>query len=124
MKITQKLISDWQAAKALLDSTKAREMELRTELCSAISEGVTLPGTYHYSTAEGKLTATLSNSFKFDEDVLRQIKPKLTPAEVECIQTKHSLILKNYKLLGPKSLLNRAVVETPSAPTLKFKEEK
>ena len=35
MKITQKLISDWQAAKALLDVTKAREMELRKKLCSA-----------------------------------------------------------------------------------------
>ena len=124
MKVTQKMVSDWMAAKELLDVTKAREMELRKKLCDAVADRVTLPGTYNYSIAGGKLTAILSNNYKLDEAMLDQIKPKLTPAEVECIQVKYALILNKYKLLGSKSLLNRAVVETPSTPTLKFKEDK
>ena len=124
MKISPKLLKQWIATKQALDLAKAQEMDLRTKLCAAVTDGCDLPGTYHCQTAAGKLTATLSNNFKLDEAVLEVIKPKLTPPEIECIQVKHALILKSFKQLKPNCILNRAVVETPAAPTLKLKEDK
>jgi len=120
VKITDKKIADWLSAKHQLDAAKAAELELRKDLCAAVSDGVDIPGTYHYQTGKGKLTATLGINFKIDEEALSQIKPKLSPDEVQCLQIKHSLILKNYKLLNPKSILNRAITTNPATPTLKF----
>ena len=119
--IDQKLVKKWLHTKALLDMYKKDEMDLRKQIVAYITEGQVTPKTYKAEAAYGTLTATLGTNFRIDMDVYNQIERKLKPNELDCIKLDPKLKLNEFKLLDAKSLLRKAVIETPGAPTLKFK---
>lgn len=119
--IKKSLLTKWLNTKSLLAKTKEKEMSLRKQIVDIITKGHSSPTTHIFETPYGDLTTTLTRNFKIDIDVYNQIERKLKTNELDCIKMHPKLKLKEFKLLDAKSLLRKAVIETPGAPTLKFK---
>ena len=119
--INKKFVDNWVSAKNALNVAKAKEMSLRLILVELITEKDTTPKTYHSEERYGKLTATVKTNLNIDKAVYAEIERKLKPNELDCIKMDPKLKLKEFKLLDEKSLLRKAVVETPATPGLEFK---
>ena len=123
MSVTKKHIEVWIAAKANLDVVKAKEMELRKEICEAVLQG-THKGTEHLIVEGLDVAATGKINTKVDTECLDTIWNDLSQGEKDCIVYKPSLVAKEYKTVDAKSKLHEAIITTPGTPTLKVKPVK
>ena len=114
-------VDKWLKAKDELDVAKLKEMTLRKALAASVINNEVAPKAYHVEVAHGRLTATLKHNFKIDMGVYTKIEHKLKSNELDCIKLDPKLKLKEFNLLDKKSLLRKAVIETPATPTLTFK---
>ena len=99
-------------------------MDLRKQLVQAVCQGETEAKSYKEELADGVLIATLKHNYSLDLAAYEQIERKLTARELDAINVKPVLKLKEFKLLDEKSILRKAVIEKPATPTLTWKEKK
>lgn len=117
------LLKKWLAAKTSLAAAKTLEMGLRKQLVEAVCQGATEPKAYKEELAGGVLTATIKHNYSLDLAAYEQIERKLSNAEMDAINIKPVLKLKEFKLLDEKSILRKVVIEKPAAPTLNWKKK-
>ena len=110
----------WKTHKNLLDISKAREMELRRDICNHILEenkgkqsGMKLIGNL-------KLKAKIGVNVKFDEPLFNTLFDDLSDEEKSCVKFKPQLVSKNLKELDESSQLFLCITEEPSTPTLEI----
>lgn len=112
-----KLLSEWNETKQLLDQIKAKELKLREKIIEQY------PGDQGTSTYDGKdfqLKITRGVTRSVDDAELVTIWDKLTDLEKACIKYKPQLDAKLFDKLPQKNKLSRAVVIKPSLPTVKL----
>lgn len=113
-------VLEWMKLAADLKNLKAKEMELRKELCEEVL-GDKVKGTDHLIVEGLDLAATGKVNTTLDPEMLQSIWNDLSQKERDCIVHKPSLVAKNYKDLDGTSTLHQAVTTKPGAPSLKVK---
>ena len=122
--ITKNRIDKWLKAKEELNKWKALEIKLRKDIVEQVAPGETEAKTHSYHTKFGIIKVKINTYLKIDENVLEAITPKLSEAELNSFKWKAEVKRREFNLLDKKSLLRKAVIETPGSPTLEFKPPK
>ena len=122
--ITQAKVKKLIDLQEKLKKIKGEEFKLRKEICNLVANFKTEAKTYRLVKKFGTLIARLKTNYSIDQEVLEAIHHKLSPQELDCIKYKPEVKVKSFKLLDPKSLLKKAVIEKPGAPTFEFKPPK
>ena len=117
-----KKFHEWIALQKALKEIKEKEMRLRKEICYEIFKSDSPPISKRVQTGNFIVDAKMDVNFSIDESILSQIFDELTDQDRASIKFKPGLKLKEYKALPKESLLHEAIIEKPSAPTLKVKE--
>jgi len=115
-------LAKWEHMSQELKELKAKEMELRKEICKEFVNSIP-------SWQEGKIRVKTSVNpfnvkveqglnYKLNTQVLAQIWDDLSTEERECIKLKPVLIEPEYKTLDDSAILHEAVTTSLSAPVL------
>jgi hypothetical protein len=113
------IFEEWKELQKDLKRIKAREMELRKEICANILEGIELPASKKLEHAGERITAKQTLSYAIDESTLNTMWADLSNEEQSAIRFKPNLAMREYKKLPEDSILHEAVTCKPAAPTLK-----
>lgn len=123
MSLTKQKLIFWQLAKDKLDAAKAKELELRKEICEEIL-GDNVKGTHKKEFSGMTAKAVGKINMKFDTVILKEIFPDLSKEEKLCIRYKQELVAKHYGLLPEDSIFHKAVITSAGTPSLELKIEK
>lgn len=117
-------ISEWSRLATQLKEIKAKEAELRRELCALIIAATPMKNgrvTVKQNLDGFACKAIQTLSFKVDQAVLANIWETLQPVEKQAIKFVPDLRLKEYKALPSDSLLHEAITTSLAMPTLEAK---
>lgn len=109
---------DWQRLSTQLKTIKAKEMELRREICAEILKGMEIP--CKKKDLELGVVAENSVSHNLDDASVNAMWKEFSIEEKEAIKFEPKLKLREYKKLPKGALIHDAVIIKPSAPTLKI----
>lgn len=121
MNIEEKF-EDWQYAKERLDHFKKSEMSLRIELNGEIFKGQMTKGNEKREISGCLVTFKNNTALKLDVDILEEIKGDLNEDQLACVKYKPDLVKSKISKLEEDDSFFECVMESPSAPTMSFKE--
>ena len=116
-------VKEWILAKEKLDRAKAREAELRIELCNFILQGQP-KGSKKATIGKFNLTATAKLNQKVLKDELKSIWVDLNPNQRKCFKFDPKTVTKEINKLEPDSIVFKAIEEKPGMPALSIKQPK
>jgi len=114
-------IEAWSKAKALLDTAKSLEMDLRVQICDQVL-GDKLKGSKTGKFGPYKVTATAKLNSKIDKEGLKSIWKDLSAESKSAIRFNPSLIEANYKKLEKNDKIQQVITHKPGAPSLALKD--
>lgn len=117
-------LEEWMEVKQKLSEYKAKENQLRRELCKRILRGI-VKGSRSEIVGKYKVTATAKINNTVDEEVLLTIWSDLSDSEKACFKFSPQLILKQYNDLPEDAkTIYSAITSRPGLPSLSLKEKK
>lgn len=105
-----------------LKELKAKELELRNEICDKLLEGLPV-GTHNFAKDGMKIKAVSSLNYSFDQTTLDDLinDDMLTAEELDLIRWKPELKVGDYKKAEFTENLDEALFVKPAQPTLEIK---
>ena len=105
-----------------LKEIKAKELELRNQICDVILAGLGT-GTHNFAKDGMLIKAVASLNYSFDKETLDGLinDDALSADELDCIRWKPELALAKYKKTDNTEALDEALFVKPAQPTLEIK---
>ena len=117
------LVNEWMKVAAELSILKAKEAELRKQIC-----GEFIPeyqeGTHHYIMDELDLVGVGKVNFTVDGKLLESNWEVLPPEVKACFKFKPEVIKKTYKNMPHDSIVHKFITAKPGMPSLDIKPVK
>lgn len=113
-------VQSWLIAKEELATLKARELDLRNQICEHILDGK-IKGTSNKVIGVYSLSAAAKLNNKVEKEELQAMWSDLSPEEKECVKFKPEVVAKNYGKIAADSNLHRVITSKPGTPTLTLK---